>query len=253
MLKFFRRIRRKLLSESKFSKYLIYAIGEILLVVIGILLALQINNWNENRKNSILEKSYIKELRADFKKDSIAIDKLLNDSNKQVSSKYKLQKFLKEYTDSKFNTSLKDYPAIARKVNYNKDSIYDYWVSQWSQIYKFTPITTTIDEMKSTGKIGIITNKKLRQSIIETYNKYDYFLSYYQENYSTTLAENRKMLLDDIPELYLLSDESILELFQNKRVLNRFNANFVLTMNRGFIELQDVNLKLLNALNEWHD
>lgn len=50
MIKFFRKIRQKLLSENKFSKYLLYAIGEIILVVIGILIALSINNWNENRK-----------------------------------------------------------------------------------------------------------------------------------------------------------------------------------------------------------
>ncbi len=50
MIKFFRKIRQQLLSENKFSKYLIYAIGEIILVVIGILIALQINNWNENQK-----------------------------------------------------------------------------------------------------------------------------------------------------------------------------------------------------------
>jgi len=50
MIKFFRKIRQNLLSESKFSQYLIYAIGEIVLVVIGILIALQINNWNEEKK-----------------------------------------------------------------------------------------------------------------------------------------------------------------------------------------------------------
>lgn len=50
MLKFFRRIRQNLLAENKTGKYLKYAIGEIILVVIGILIALQINNWNENRK-----------------------------------------------------------------------------------------------------------------------------------------------------------------------------------------------------------
>ena len=52
MIKFFRHIRRKLLSESRFSRYLLYAIGEIALVMIGILLALQVNNWNEHRKES---------------------------------------------------------------------------------------------------------------------------------------------------------------------------------------------------------
>jgi hypothetical protein len=50
MITLFRRFRQRLLSENKFSKYFIYALGEIILVVIGILIALQINNWNENRK-----------------------------------------------------------------------------------------------------------------------------------------------------------------------------------------------------------
>lgn len=52
MIKFFRRIRRQLHTENKFSKYLLYAIGEIILVVIGILIALSINNWNEQRKEN---------------------------------------------------------------------------------------------------------------------------------------------------------------------------------------------------------
>jgi hypothetical protein len=50
MIKFFRKIRQNLLSEGKTVKYLKYAIGEIVLVVIGILIALSINNWNENQK-----------------------------------------------------------------------------------------------------------------------------------------------------------------------------------------------------------
>jgi hypothetical protein len=50
MLHFFRQIRQRLLTDNKFSKYLLYAVGEILLVVIGILVALQIDNWNEERK-----------------------------------------------------------------------------------------------------------------------------------------------------------------------------------------------------------
>lgn len=49
MIKFFRKIRQKLLSENKFSNYLLYAVGEIILVVIGILIALEINNWNDQQ------------------------------------------------------------------------------------------------------------------------------------------------------------------------------------------------------------
>ena len=49
MIKIFRKIRQQSLTENKFSKYLIYAIGEIILVAIGILIALQVNNWNNSR------------------------------------------------------------------------------------------------------------------------------------------------------------------------------------------------------------
>ncbi len=62
MIKFFRKIRQQLLTENKFSKYLIYAIGEILLVVIGILIALQINNWNEGEKEKKLEDESLRKI-----------------------------------------------------------------------------------------------------------------------------------------------------------------------------------------------
>ena len=68
--KIFRKIRQRLLSENKFSKYLIYAIGEIILVVIVILIALGINNWNENRKNKDEEKIILINLNEDLKTDS---------------------------------------------------------------------------------------------------------------------------------------------------------------------------------------
>lgn len=55
MLKFYRRIKRKLIDDGNLKKYLIYAVGEILLVVIGILIALQINNWNEWKKERVRE------------------------------------------------------------------------------------------------------------------------------------------------------------------------------------------------------
>ncbi len=69
MIKFFRRIRQKLLSENKFSKYLLYAIGEIVLVVIGILIALSINNWNEDRKLKQLKREYLYSLKRDLTAD----------------------------------------------------------------------------------------------------------------------------------------------------------------------------------------
>ena len=62
MIKFFRKIRQNLLMENKTGKYFKYAIGEIVLVVIGILIALQINNWNENRKQASKTKHLIERL-----------------------------------------------------------------------------------------------------------------------------------------------------------------------------------------------
>ena len=66
MLTFFRRIRKGLLTDGATSKYLLYAIGEILLVMIGILLALQVNNWNEERRDSQRFIAELEELRAEL-------------------------------------------------------------------------------------------------------------------------------------------------------------------------------------------
>ena len=62
MIKFFRKIRKRLLAENKYNKYLIYATGEIALVMIGILLALQVNNWNEFQKDRKIEKQALENL-----------------------------------------------------------------------------------------------------------------------------------------------------------------------------------------------
>jgi len=69
MIKFFRKIRQKLLTENKFSKYLLYALGEIILVVIGILIALQINNSNNQRIEKVREIKYLTNIKIDLNKD----------------------------------------------------------------------------------------------------------------------------------------------------------------------------------------
>ena len=73
MIKLFRNIRKKLAAENKVMAYLRYAIGEILLVVIGILIALQINNWNEKRKQSELKTVYISRLISDIQQDTLNV------------------------------------------------------------------------------------------------------------------------------------------------------------------------------------
>ena len=72
MIKLFRKIRQNLLNEGKTSRYFKYAIGEIILVVIGILIALQINNWNEGRKENIKQRSVLTNFLLDIKADSVS-------------------------------------------------------------------------------------------------------------------------------------------------------------------------------------
>lgn len=69
MIKFYRKIRQRLLTENKFSKYLIYAIGEIILVVIGILIALGINNWNDENNLRRKEINILIEMKSNLESD----------------------------------------------------------------------------------------------------------------------------------------------------------------------------------------
>jgi Family of unknown function (DUF6090) len=85
MIKFFRRIRYDLMEQNKTGKYLKYAIGEIVLVVIGILIALQINNWNENKKSARLAETYIKDIRQDLIKDTIMFNAAIKRAKQTIA------------------------------------------------------------------------------------------------------------------------------------------------------------------------
>ncbi len=74
MIKIFKHIRQRLLTENKFNKYLLYAIGEIILVVFGILIALTINNWNEDRKETKKERLILKEFKTSIDNDLLSYD-----------------------------------------------------------------------------------------------------------------------------------------------------------------------------------
>ena len=88
MIKFFRKIRQRLLQENRFSKYLLYAIGEIVLVVIGILIALQINNWNENRKVNGEIVKILTEIRSNLISDSLNIVETYSTKLEDINIQY---------------------------------------------------------------------------------------------------------------------------------------------------------------------
>ncbi|GMQ25456.1 hypothetical protein Aoki45_21380 [Algoriphagus sp. oki45] len=82
MIAFFRKIRQKLLTESRVTRYLAYAIGEIILVTIGILIALSINTWNENRKKIERERELMISLKKELSLNSALLDSALNVNKK---------------------------------------------------------------------------------------------------------------------------------------------------------------------------
>ncbi|MCR9132894.1 MAG: hypothetical protein NXI08_09980 [bacterium] len=86
MLRFFRQIRQKLLENGNLRKYFWYALGEIFLVMIGILLALQVNNWNENRKIKILESKLLSQVSVALKDDIDYFEMLISRMDRSQSS-----------------------------------------------------------------------------------------------------------------------------------------------------------------------
>jgi ABC-type phosphate transport system permease subunit len=86
MPKFFRNIRQKLLNENKFSKYVIYAIGEIILVVIGVLIALQIDNWNDFEKNKRQEQVIVDNILQDLKNDKAGLTDMIDKRTSKAAS-----------------------------------------------------------------------------------------------------------------------------------------------------------------------
>ncbi|NJN49875.1 MAG: hypothetical protein HC798_00145 [Polaribacter sp.] len=84
MIKFFRKIRQNLLAEGKTTKYFKYAFGEIILVVIGILIALQLNNWNQNRIDDIESKNFSLRLYNEVKSNLIIVEEEINKEKRQL-------------------------------------------------------------------------------------------------------------------------------------------------------------------------
>ena len=148
MLKFFRRIRQNLLSENKFSKYFKYAIGEIILVVIGILIALQINNWNENKKQHNELKGYLNNISKNIKTDLANLDTLLLFRNSVKSSAID---FLKIADNS--SVKVEDITSYFEKHS-NYLAIFDTY---------FRADLSGFEALKNSGYIG-----KLQKSNIET-------------------------------------------------------------------------------------
>ena len=164
MIKFFRHIRQNLLMENKTGKYLKYAIGEIVLVVIGILIALQINNWNQERKARALEQSYYCLLLDDVEQDKQQLKTLKTLANERMQSSNKAIQLIQQE-----KTKAKEL-GIATQLSRRSGKV------------TFQPNISTYEDIKSSGNLNIIKDKRITKQL----NRYFKTV----EGYSNTITTN---------------------------------------------------------------
>ena len=152
MLKFFRRIRQNLIAEGKISRYFKYAIGEILLVVIGILIALQINNANEKRKARLQEVIILQNLKEDINLDTLDISYNLEGYGRILNAEIQLFNFLKS-----------DLTTPKDSIDYSLALGYPLVVALHDATFKNL----------QNNNIGLITNNELKKDISRFY---DFFI-----------------------------------------------------------------------------
>ncbi len=194
MIKYFRRVRQRLLTENKFSRYFLYGIGEILLVVIGILIAVQINAWHENRTLKINETNILNQLNIDLKEnyreltELFALMEISNESGKKILSHLK---YKNEVTDS-----------------------LRFWVEGFSSSNIFNNANTSYKNLENSSK-NIISNDSLRLRITLMYET-DFANVHRREGmlYSVYFPDYKKELLKNFktgPVMNQWLDELTLE------------------------------------------
>jgi uncharacterized membrane protein YgaE (UPF0421/DUF939 family) len=138
-----------MIKESKVSKYLLYAIGEIILVVIGILIALQINNWNKSNQSRKVELAYLKEISKNLKSD-------LGDIRFNI-----------DFNETRYHSSEVVLNALERDESYN-DTL-DFYFGSLLYTTRTVVDYSAFDALKSQG-IELISNDSLRQMISKLYS-----------------------------------------------------------------------------------
>lgn len=153
MIKFFRKIRKNLLNEGKTSKYLKYAIGEIVLVVIGILIALSINNWNVKKIEKSNELKYYKNIKRQLNEDENAINANIDYNNL----------YLKQ-----FNQAIKIIEQDDRNI---VDSLVSISVNllEFSDFHRQSNIYET---MVNSGEIKLLKNQQIIEALQQLEEKY---------------------------------------------------------------------------------
>ena len=149
MFRLFRNLRNTDLMKGKMRSYFFYAFGEILLVVIGILLALQIDNWNEDRKNRLVERDTLQTLYTNLEQDSLEIREALQNNRKAIRSIDRLfeDRAYLQYPDSTAH-----------------------WLAAIMSFERIQPRVSGFEVLKSRG-LDLITNEELRLGLATYYDE----------------------------------------------------------------------------------
>jgi hypothetical protein len=153
MIKFFRKIRQRLLAENKFSNYLLYAIGEIILVVIGILIALSINNWNIEKIEKSNEIAYYKNIKRQLNEDQNAIN-----ANIDYNNLY-----------------LKQFKRAINIIEQNDRNLIDSLVITSTNLLEFSDFHrqgNIYETMVNSGEIKILKNQQIIDALQQLEEKY---------------------------------------------------------------------------------
>ncbi|MFC4723428.1 DUF6090 family protein [Geojedonia litorea] len=166
MIKFFRKIRYNLMETGKTAKYFKYAIGEIALVMIGILLALQVNNWNENRKNNIEERDYYCKFLDDVRQD-----------HEMLNKQKEIAKLRLHHSNKLLQNLQKDNVDLADLVN-------DMKLSVQSINAKLEPTKIAFEDLKSSGSLKIIKDNNIKIKLGNYYANAQGIMNVINDNYA---------------------------------------------------------------------
>jgi hypothetical protein len=153
MIGFIRKLRRRLLAEGALGKYLAYAVGEIVLVVFGILIALQINNYNDARNDRVRELGYLSNIRADLEANIAEMDRYLATRNEGIAA---AQRIIGHF----------DGEPIEDASAFNTDGVSIY---SWQRYYQ---INNTYQELVNSGNFALLSNDTIKHGLLDLEAQY---------------------------------------------------------------------------------
>jgi len=231
MITSFKKIKHTMLKQKRFGKYLLYALGEILLIVIGILIALQINNQNELNNARVKELVYLRNIQLDLARSIESLETMITTREDAIKS----AEILIEYYDG------------TRQVNLNDFNLHNVTVAIW---YPFEPHNNTYQELINSGNLALISDIRIRHllqdmqtglsavAFIENEMQQDYESYLYDVLFAVTdidsALKNYQMQMENpgkTPEI-TISGEDVERLLQSQKykngiVLSAYNSGLL--------------------------